>query len=46
MPNLNDFHAFKSTSDGDNSGPGCSGNVIVWVVVICSILSVIGEFPR
>lgn len=44
MPDLNDFHAFKSTSGGGGSyggggGPGC----FTWVLIGLAILWVIGK---
>ena len=43
MPDLNDFHAFKSTSSGDSGGGGCSGNILIWILVIYAILTFIGK---
>ena len=46
MPNLDDYHAFKSTSS-DNSysggGSGCSGSIFTWIVVILAVLWLIGK---
>ncbi len=43
MPDMNDFHAFKSTSGNDSGGGGCSGNIFVWILVIYAILTIIGK---
>lgn len=44
MPDLNDFHAFKSTSSGENSGnSGCLGGGFTWIVVIIVVLWLIGK---
>ncbi len=44
MPDLNDFHAFNSTSGGSNSGGGgCSWRLIVGIVIIVGILILIGK---
>ena len=41
---MNDYHAFNSTTGGSSgSGPGCSGSVLTWVIVIVAIISFIGE---
>lgn len=42
MSDLNDFHAFQSTSGGSNSsgGIGCSGGCLPWllgVLVFCGL---------
>lgn len=45
MPDLDDFHAYKSTSGGSSggaSGFGCSGGFI-WVFAILSFLYIIGK---
>lgn len=46
MPNLNDFHAFKSTSGGgENGGFGCGLLVIGFIVlVIVEIIKAIGNY--
>lgn len=45
MPDLNDFHAFQSTSGGSNSGSGigCSGGCFTWILVILALLWIIGK---
>lgn len=43
MPNLNDFHAFKSTTGGRGSGGGCSGSIFIWILIIVGILELIGK---
>lgn len=43
MPDLNDFYAFKNTS-GDDNGPGCGGNLFIWLLVIIGIIWLIGKF--
>ena len=40
MPNLDDFHAFKSTSGG--AGGGCSTPIVI-IGIIISILYLIGK---
>lgn len=48
MPDLDDFHAFTSTSgsrsgsggSGSSSGPGC----LTWILIILAILWLIGKF--
>lgn len=43
MPDLNDFHAFKSTSGG-NSGGGAGGpGCLTWILIAAVILWVIGK---
>ena len=42
MPDLNDFHAFKSTSGGGGSGSGGSG-CFTWILVGLVILRIIGK---
>lgn len=42
MPDLNDFHAFKSTSGGGGSGGGGSG-CFTWILVGLVILWIIGK---
>ena len=45
MPDMNDFHAFKSTSSGgSSSGGGCSGSVLLWIMIIVGVLWLIGKF--
>lgn len=45
MPDINDFHAFKSTSSGGSSGgSGCSGSVLLWIMIIIGVLWLIGKF--
>lgn len=44
MPDMNDFHAFKSTSSGgSSSGGGCSGSVLLWIMIIVGVLWLIGK---
>lgn len=44
MPNLDDFHAFKSTSSGGGyGGGGCLGPGVTWVLAIVAILWIIGK---
>ena len=42
---MNDYHAFTSTSGGTDSGGGggCSGKIIVWILVIYGILTLLGK---
>ena len=43
MPDLNDFHAFKSTSSNSSSGNGCGGfftSGIGWVILIVILVIV------
>lgn len=42
MPDLNDFHAFKSTSGGSSGGGGGSG-CFTWILVGLAILWIIGK---
>ena len=46
MPNLNDYHSYKSTSGGSNNsggsgggsrGPGCGGWIVIGIVVFMLI---------
>ena len=44
MPDMNDFHAFKSTSDGTGGGSSGGGsNVLKWVLGIAFVIYVIAE---
>ena len=45
MPDLNDFHAFQSTSggSGSNGGAGSSGGCLIWVLAGLAILCIIGK---
>jgi len=38
MPDLNDFYAFKSTSDGDGGGGGGMGCGVVVIVIVAILL--------
>ena len=40
MPDMNDFHAFKITSDGTGGG---GSNVLKWVLGIAFVMYVIAE---
>ena len=40
MPDLNDYHAFTSTTSG--GGSGCSGGCLPWVLGTFAILLAIG----
>ena len=42
MPDMNDFHAFKSTSTGSGGG-GCSGSILLWIMIIVGVLWLIGK---
>gem|GEM_PF-1713373 len=42
MPDMNDFHAFRSTTDGDSSA-GCGTTAVIWAVVIAFIIWLIGK---
>ena len=44
MPDMNDFHAFKSTSSGESSGGGCSGSVLLWIMIVFGVMWLIGKF--
>ena len=45
MPDMNDFHAFKSTSSGGSSGAGgCSGSILLWIMIIVGVLWLLGKF--
>ena len=41
MPDMNDFHAFKSTSGGSGGSPKGSGFGCGWVVIVVVILMLI-----
>lgn len=43
MPDMNDFHAFQSTSGGSNGGAGCSGGCLTWILVGVAILWIVGK---
>ena len=45
MPNLNDYHAFKSTCGGSGSGGFSSGclKLVLTIVVIVLVLCLIGQ---
>ena len=47
MPNVDDFHAFQSTTGGSSGGSGCSGGclnpTIITIVVIVAILYIVGK---
>ena len=45
MPDLDDFHAFISTSSGSTSGGRSTGGsgCLTWVVLAVSILWIIGK---
>ena len=43
MPDMNDFHAFKSTSGGGGSGGGCGSGCVTWILVGLAILWIIGK---
>lgn len=42
MPNINDYHAFTSTS-GDGGGEGCLGSLLFWIVIIAGVLCLFGR---
>lgn len=42
MPDLNDFHAFKSTSGGGGSGIGCSAPFWIIIIVI-ALITLLGQ---
>lgn len=42
MPDLNDFHAFQSTSGG-SGGTGCSGGCLPWILGVLAFLWIIGK---
>ena len=45
MPDLNDFHAFQSTSGGSSGsgGTGCSGGCFTWILAGLMALWIIGK---
>lgn len=43
MPDLNDFHAFMSTSGGGSSGGGGSPGCFTWILVGLAIIWLIGK---
>ncbi len=45
MPDLNDYHAFKSTSGGSggNSGAGCSSGCLPWILGVLAFLYLFGK---
>ena len=43
MPDLNDFHAFESTTGGSSGGGGCSGTIFLWILVVVGIIELIGK---
>jgi len=43
MPDLNDFHAFKSTSGGGGTGGGGGSGCFTWILVGLAILWIIGK---
>jgi len=44
MPNLNDYHAFKSTGgNGGSGGGGCSNHPWLWIAVAILIVYLIGK---
>ncbi len=44
MPDLNDFHAFKSTSGGSGGGGGLGCSSGFWVaIVIIALLTLLGK---
>ena len=46
MPDLNDFHAFQSTTGGDSSGGGsigCLSPTMTAIIVIVFVLYLIGK---
>ena len=50
MPNINDYHAYKSTTEGGGSsgsggggGVGCCGSMFVWAGVIVCALWLVGK---
>lgn len=46
MPNMDDFHAFQSTTgsgSGDSDSGGCLSPTAITIVVIIAILYIIGK---
>ncbi len=45
MPDLDDFHAFQSTTSGSGSNGHSSGSAgcLTWVLVVIGILWIIGK---
>lgn len=46
MPDLNDYHAFTSTSSGsgtESGGSGCSSGCLPWLLVALGVLWFIGK---
>lgn len=45
MPDMNDFHAFKSTSGGSGGGGslGCPSGCLPWILGTLAILYLIGK---
>ena len=46
MSNLDDYHAFKSTSSNGSyygGGSGCSGSIFTWLIAIMAVLWPIGK---
>ena len=43
MPDLNDFHACKSTSGGGGTGGGGGSGCFTWILVGLAILWIIGK---
>lgn len=45
MPDLNDFHAFQSTSggSGNGGGAGSSGGCLTWILAGLAVLWIIGK---
>ena len=45
MPDMDDFHAFNSTSGGSGGGGGlsCGGSMFTWMLVVIGIRWLIGK---
>lgn len=43
MPDMNDFHAFQSTSGGSGGGLGCSGGCFTWILAGLVALWIAGK---
>ena len=45
MPDMNDFHAFKSTSGGSSGGSGGGSGLSKWrvVLIIVALLTFLGQ---